>query len=171
MWKEGGFQDIYVMNSDGSNLYALTFDKATDEVWHGERMINICSSVQIEQVCRTFLRMLCIRPSIRSTTLTGVLPGCYAGSDAPSENYSGSGMDIHLTGLNRDAPGKQRPTAMNSRIEQQIATAEQHESLLKKIIVRSHYSCRNTGRAACARMKTALAIRCNACWSGCIVAA
>lgn len=132
MWKEGGFQDIYVMNSDGSNLYALTFDKATDEapVWGKDDQYLFFSSDRTG-VPNIFAYALQDQAFYQ---VTNVLTGAFHPAVTPDqmqlvfEHYSGNGMDIHLTGLNRDA--WQAAAYSNEQpIEQQIAAAEQHESL------------------------------------------
>lgn len=106
IWKEGGYQDIYVMNRDGSGLHALTYDIATDSspVW-GKQDENIFFSSDRTGVPNIFAY------SLKDNTLyqvTNVLTGLFNPEIAPDgsqivvECYSGNGMDIHLSELNRE---------------------------------------------------------------------
>lgn len=106
IWKEGGFQDIYVMKSDGSDVHALTFDKATDEapVW-GKNDEFVFFSSDRSGVPNIFAY------SLQDQTLsqvTNVLTGVFQPAVTPDqtqllvERYSGSGMDIHLLDVQQD---------------------------------------------------------------------
>ncbi len=106
IWKEGGFQDIYVMNSDGSDLFALTFDTATDSspAWEMDDEYIFFSSD------RTGTPNI-FAYSLKDKTLyqvTNVLTGVFQpdidpeGSRLVLARYSGNGMDIHLTELNQE---------------------------------------------------------------------
>ena len=135
IWKEGGFQDIYLMKSDGSDLHALTFDKATDEapVW-GKNDEFVFFSSDRTGVPNIFAY------SLEDQTLyqvTNVLTGVFQPAVTPDqtrllfEHYSGNGMDIHLTDLNQDA----WQTAAYSHAppaEQASLAAEQHETLAER---------------------------------------
>ena len=132
MWKEGGFQDIYVMNSDGSNLQALTFDQATDEapIW-GMNDQYVFFSSDRTGVPNIFAY------SLEDQTLyqvTNVLTGVFHPAVLPDqgqlafEHYSGNGIDIHLAELNRDV--WQSVTYSHEQpAEQQIVAAGQPEPL------------------------------------------
>jgi len=106
IWKEGGFQDIYVMTSDGSNLSALTFDTSTDSspVW-GMRNKYIFFSSDRTGIPNIFAYSF---KDNRLYQVTNVLTGVFNpdvtpdGSRLVVAHYSGNGMDIHLADLNPD---------------------------------------------------------------------
>ncbi len=107
IWKKGGYQDVYVMNRDGSGLTALTFDRATDSspVWgpkdeyifFGSDRTGIPNIFACELDTKTLYQM------------TNVLTGAFNpsvnqdGTKLVFEHYSSRGMDIHLTDLNLEA--------------------------------------------------------------------
>jgi len=105
MWKEGGFQDIYLMNSDGSDVMALISDKATDAspVWGREDEYIFFHSDRTG-VPNIFAYSLKDRTLFQVTNvLTGVFDPDVdpEGTRLAVECYSGNGMDIHLIELDR----------------------------------------------------------------------
>lgn len=107
IWKEGGFQDIYVMNADGSGLQPLTLDKATDSspTWALNDEYIVFSSDRTG-VPNIFAYRLADGTLYRLTNmLTGAFDPAVSADDQHLvfERYSGAGMDIHLSALDRDS--------------------------------------------------------------------
>ncbi len=106
VWVEGGFQDIYVMDRDGHNRYALTHDRATDSspTW-GPDGNEIFFASDRTGVSNIFVYDLADNALYQATN---VLTGAFDPAIAPDgrrmafELYSSNGMDIHLTDLNRE---------------------------------------------------------------------
>ncbi len=105
IWQEGGFQDIYVMNRDGSNLIPLTFDAATDSapVWgmDGEYIFFNSDRTGVPNIFAYALQEKTLHQ------VTNVLTGVFNPAANPNgmqlvfEKYSGNGMDIHVADLTR----------------------------------------------------------------------
>lgn len=103
IWKEGGFQDIYVLNSDGSNLQALTFDRAMDSgpSWEMQDQYIFFSSDRTS-VPNIFAYSLAEEKLYQ---VTNVLTGAFNpdvssdGSQLVLELYSHNGLDIHTAKL------------------------------------------------------------------------
>ena len=105
IWKEGGLQDIYVMNRDGSGLTALTFDAATDAApaWglHDEYIFFSSDRTGVPNIFAYSLQ------DQKLYQVTNVLSGAFQPAVAPDgtqlalELYSGNGMDIHLAEVYR----------------------------------------------------------------------
>jgi len=112
-WVEGGFQDIYVMDSDGGNRRALTYDQATDSspVWGMDDTYIFFSSD------RTGVPNIFAYDTTEDMLyqVTNVLTGAFNPAVSPDgsmlvcELYSSSGMNIHRADLD---PETWRATAL-----------------------------------------------------------
>ena len=106
-WVEGGFQDIYTMNSDGSNRRALTFDKATDSspAWSPDDAYIFFHSDRTG-VPNIFAYHLETNALYQ---VTNVLTGAFNPAVSPDnehlvfEFYSSNGLDIHMADIDRKA--------------------------------------------------------------------
>ncbi|MEW6096226.1 MAG: BamA/TamA family outer membrane protein [bacterium] len=106
IWKSGGFQDVYVMNKDGSNMFSITYDKAMDVLpsWSADdNYVLFCSD-------RTGVYNL-YAYSLEEKKLyqiTNVLGGAFYPKMSPDGttiafvNYSSNGFDIHLMDVNKN---------------------------------------------------------------------
>ena len=147
IWKEGGFQDIYVMHSDGSGLTALTYDLATDAspVWgpHDECIFFSSDRTGVPNIFAYSLQ------DKRLYQVTNVLTGVFNPDIAPDgsqlvfEHYSGKGMDIHRAAFARET-WKETPYTFaqqpepNKYVAKTIAPLQEHgynpiPSLLPKL--------------------------------------
>ena len=103
VWKTGGFDDIYVMNPDGSDLQILTFDTFSDSspVW-GLNDQYVFFSSDRTGVPNIFAYSL---ETQKLYQITNVLTGVFNpdvspdGSHLVFEKYSSQGMDIHMAEL------------------------------------------------------------------------
>ncbi|MBD3307104.1 BamA/TamA family outer membrane protein [candidate division KSB3 bacterium] len=105
IWKNGGVEDIYVMNRDGSNLRAITLDTAVDSTptW-GLQDAYLFFSSDRTGVPNIFAYALA---EDRLYQVTNVLTGAFDPSISPDgtrlvfERYSSKGLDIHLADLSK----------------------------------------------------------------------
>jgi hypothetical protein len=130
IWKQGGFQDIYVMNSDGSGMQALTFDRATDSspTW-GMQDDYIFFSSDRTGVANIFAYRL------EDNTLyqiTNVLTGVFDPAVAPDNSslavdyYSGNGLDIHLINLEDHTTWQETPYRIGEAPDSSVYAAKQN---------------------------------------------